>query len=400
MKVFRHGLASVVLLVLLTAVPAQAVPYGTSDLAGSWRGQWMEGTTGNVRYWLSITVTLDSDGDVTSGTWNSSAGLSGTISGGSMDMDGLGSISGSMTYVGDQAGTITVHHGWIDESKDMVYMVTKKGGGQLAAGMLCKQENSGFSTADLEGDWSMFMQDCGLGAGDDTYWIKTDLTLNDQGLGSGSYDFQGVFTGSISSASLTLGATGGIAGTMTDDFPNTIVVGAGQVNPDLSCGTMAITKSYDRLGAGFFIWSTPTGFSTADLHGTWAVYHTYVVDENTMLWIAGYMTVDKAGNITGGEWEGPPPSDPEDPTPSGTYVGGTMAVADDGTISGDFILSNAPGKTIDIEGGQMGASKTFAGIVGKWGERVDPGHVLDTVFMVKRAGAAAGLNGPLLLLLQ
>jgi hypothetical protein len=77
-----------------------------------------------------------------------------------------------------------------------------------------------------------------------------------------------------------------------------------------------------------------------------------------------------------------------------------MAVADDGTISGDFILSNAPGKTIDIEGGQMGASKTFAGIVGKWGERVDPGHVLDTVFMVKRAGAAAGLNGPLLLLLQ
>lgn len=379
MKRITHVTFLTALLIFSCASTALATTFSTADFSGNWRGYWMETTndgdldfTDEARYWLGVSAEIDGNGAFGTGTWTSSGGLHGNVTGGTLAITSAGSITGTLNinYAANGATeSISIVHGWMDQSKEIVYLAFKKANGRVASGMMTKYALSGFNTSMLEGEWENILVETDPASDHATYWVEAELGVNSAGTGVGAWNYQGIQSGLIHASPLTLNTYGVLGGTMNLDSGDSVTINLGQLDLQRNCGSLVTTKATGELSGGIMIRTGGTGFATSDLEGTWAIYRTATYSEQQMLWIAGEATFDASGNLTGGTWVG------SNDTP-GTYTGGNIAVAANGKLSGTYQTS--AGRTLTIDSGFMGITKTYAAMASR------QNSALEAVFMIKK----------------
>ena len=109
-------------------------------------------------------------------------------------------------------------------------------------------------------------------------------------------------------------------------------------------------------------------FTTSDLEGTSYVYISETDAAGATYWVYGSITVDNAGNITGGSYT----------APDGTVVavtGGQFTIDNDGIMAGSVVTATGTGT---FPSGKMDQSKTISTFVG-----IDAAGVTDLGIAIK-----------------
>ncbi len=197
-----------------TAAPRSGVTFSTSELAGTWYFYgYSDLTSSNDPGWSRATLTLDSTGLVTDGSWVDSDGSSVTITSGSLSIDSTGVGFGSVT---DFSGiTTTLSHFKMDFNKNIVTGVSIDSDNYRGAGVLIKDEGT-FSASDLAGTW-YFYGFSDLNSSNDPGWSRATLTLDSTGLVTdGSWVDSNGSSVTITSGSLSLDSNGVGSGSVTD----------------------------------------------------------------------------------------------------------------------------------------------------------------------------------------
>ena len=378
-------------------VLSQATTFSSKDLAGDWRGCFMETTAANTTRLLRSVRLEVSPTNVVSGIWSdkgySNATLGyGNITGGSLHITSKGEITGSIdtmdaaTLVED---TINIINGWMDTDKNIFYIVTKKPGGQLSTGLFVKYQHTynGFPTSDLEGIWFInnIQSSANSGGDDEGDWVVDILSTASDGSCTGNWYSSGNSVGTINvGSSLSLDPSyGWITGTL---FSNTsdINIYTGQLSSDKNIGTAAATlniqaPSGGELTSGTFLRGGGDGFIGQDLQGTWALYSTEVYSGTNMYWLYGEITLDQSGTLVRGNWYGPNAE-------SGTFTAGKIDIAISGVLFGH--LTSSLGYTSTIKQGLLSLSKNQASFTMEYGTKGVSGHRQNSVFMIRKSNNA------------
>ena len=110
--------------------------FSTSDLAGTWYAYVSETNSEGVTYWVYGTLTLDSSGNFTGGTYNAPDGTTVKVIGGQAFLDSNGIMSGQFTAEGGFTGSFP--NGKMDSAKTMISFVGADNLGSLDFGVAIK----------------------------------------------------------------------------------------------------------------------------------------------------------------------------------------------------------------------------------------------------------------------
>jgi len=149
--------------------------FSNSDLAGTWFFHtFADLPSSNDPTWNRGTITVNSNGTVTSGSAVDSDGLSDTISGGSLSISSSGVISGSITFSGGTAATIS--QGKMDVGKTTGSFVGIDNGNFRFIGTLIR----------AEADPAISVTPDSLGFGDVAVGSSAEKTFTVENTGSGT----------------------------------------------------------------------------------------------------------------------------------------------------------------------------------------------------------------------
>jgi hypothetical protein len=376
--------------------PAHA-GFSSADLEGHWRGGWMETTgTDSVRYWLNVHADVGSDGSVTGGSWWSSGGLSGSVTGGDLSIEPDGYIDGTMTFDDSDTGdvfSVSIEEGQMDESGGIVYLAFRKPdpGGERAAGTMVKREpNADHAQAELAGSWQVIILETDPSESYDTYWIDTTLTVDASGQTSGTWNYEDILSGDIlSSSQVNLESKGGLGGVLNIDNGVQVPISYGQLDPDLNFGYVTSTKSDGHFCAALFLRTGGSGFATEMLAGEWSIVHTLVQDGSSLTWVFGQVMLDGDGNVLRGQWDGPNGE-------SGTYTAGSLSVNDAGKLTGS--ITDSEGRVHAISNGHLGLTGSYGAAATRYADGGNHDHTLGVLFMARPARIAGTIPSTFLLL--
>lgn len=417
---------TIILLVMFlcsTATFLCAAAFKQGALEGSWRGYWIESVKGadKPRYTLNVKVEVDSNGTISSGNWLSSGGQAGNVTGGTLTISATGYITGSMEYDysssssnGALANTsgyiIEVVHGQMDLNKEIVSLAIKKSDetlGQppvlserLATGVFCKYSNdSSLTPSQLNGEWQVVMMASDQGNNYTPYWLNSVINISDIG-GNGSWSTSDNRGGLFIDIQKRLDNSGSLGGAFViqktqDPTPlNSVYWGGitGQMDFQMNIGSFETAKiepnvAYeDRpLAAGIIMRVGATGFSTADMAGEWAVFHSQQYANSHLYWLYSELTIDTTGAVTKGSWAAD--------GAAGTYSEGLFSIDTSGNLQGE--LTTTSGRVFQM-GGYLGVTKSYGSAVSISTDN----YYADTLFFVRKPNGVSNIPTVMLLLNQ
>lgn len=398
----RRGVLTVIstVFLFLLATTLHATSFNKVDLAGKWRGSWLETTDTGGEYTITVDVVIDNEGNFTSGTWDSSGSQSGGVIGGSLLITPNGYITGTMEYQYLSYDlSIEVVHGQMDLEKKLVSLALKKTDGESGTGVLVKVESNSMDGSDLIGNWRIYQMESDPEDSYRSYWVNFFIILA-QDNDTGSYiksdpprslvplvdiyrsvDYDGALRGSL------IETTSGSPPFVLPAKHWSIEFGQVDKMANL-CSVMTRHKvpnvSNKPVAAGVMIRSG-SGFTTADMAGDWVVFHTQQDSSsgNEMYWVYSEITVDASGNVIKGSWTRE--------VGTGTYSGGDFNLNDDGSFAGTLTVQGV----LDFNmTGQVGISKNYgAGISISNNERY-----VDNLFFIRKPNGANNIPSMMLLL--
>jgi len=204
-----------------------AANFSTADLAGTWHFfTFFDLPSLNDPGWTRGTVTINSGGTVTGGSFVDSDGFSVTVTGGSLSLSSNGVISGSITAGGV---TSTISQGKMDAGKTTVAFVGIDSQNFRFTGSAIKAGGT-FATADLAGTWHFFTF-FDLPSLNDPGWTRGTVTINSGGtVTSGSFVDSDGFSVTVTGGSLSLSSSGVISGSITSSGGVTSTISQGKMD--------------------------------------------------------------------------------------------------------------------------------------------------------------------------
>ena len=175
-----------ILVWLVVSMPGAALAaFSTADLSGMWHlFVFFDHPTTDDPGWKRGTVTFSSSGVVTAGSLTDNENSTVTVSSGSLTVNNLGFLSGSVLRSNGVTSTFT--GGKMDKGKNVVSFVGTDNQGYRFKGSAIKAGGS-FAAADLAGTWHFysFLGDPGA---DTAGWIRGTVVINSSGtITSGSF---------------------------------------------------------------------------------------------------------------------------------------------------------------------------------------------------------------------
>ncbi len=320
--------------------------FTTSDLSGTWylfgasSGGLNEGT-------MRGTVTLNSSGHITGGSYTHSDGTVATFTDGILTIDGEAVLSGNATT--NIGVNITITSGKMNASKNMLSFGDSTNIGDHYFVTAIKAGET-FAPSDLSGTWHLFGASSG-GTGEGT--ICGTVTLNSSGqIAGGSYTHAYGTVATLTGGALTIDGAGVLSGNATTNIGVNITITSGKMNA--SKNMLSFVDS-TNIGELYFVTAIKAGetFAPLDLSGTWHLFGVSSggVHKGT---IRGTVTMNSSGQITGGTY-----------IHSGgtvaTLTGSTLTIDDAGVLSGNATTN--VGVNITITSGKMNASKNMLSFV-------------------------------------
>jgi hypothetical protein len=302
--------------------------FAQSDLAGTWSYEvFGDNPSFNAPQWGYGTVTFDATGTVTGGTATNSWGQTDTLASGSVTMNGMGSVSGTITQGNGLVQNLP--YGKLDAGKAMLYMVNSE---TNYRGIFIAQKQSGtFLQVDLAGAWhfQVYSDNPNSNA---PYWGSGTMILNAIGTVTGgtATNDSGV-TKTLTRGSLSIDSTGQITGSITLSDGTLETFPFGKLDAGKTIITMVNSEPVNR--AIFIAEKDSGGFVQADLTGAWRV----VLFEdnktsNAPYWGYGSIILDSSGTVTGG-------SAVNDSGLTRTFTGGAFTLDSEGRLSANLQAS-------------------------------------------------------------
>jgi hypothetical protein len=110
--------------------------FSTTDLEGTWYVYLMETNPVAGSYWLYGSFTIDDSGNITGGTYNAPDGTAVNVTGGSVNLDSSGVMSGTVDSEGGLTGTFP--SGKIGADKNFITFVGNDTNGSMDLGIAVK----------------------------------------------------------------------------------------------------------------------------------------------------------------------------------------------------------------------------------------------------------------------
>jgi len=196
--------------------------FSVSDLEGTWYGYISEANPAAGVYWVYGTFTIDSSGKIIDGSYIGPDGTSLAVTGGQMTIDSEGVVGGTIEVEGGLTGTFP--SGKMDRDKSIVAFVGFDNNESLDIGKAIKAGGS-FSASDLEGTWYAYVSEANPEAG--VYWIYGTFIVDSSGkITGGSYSGPDGTTVEVTDGQLTIDSEGVFSGTyiaeggLTGTFPS------------------------------------------------------------------------------------------------------------------------------------------------------------------------------------
>jgi hypothetical protein len=333
----------IVLAALTFAWPATA-QFTQDDTTGTFRfyGRW-DNPTSNDPGWDAGTFVLDSMGNATSGSSTDHLGGVTTYTGGSLLLNNLGLLSGSISTSG---GSDALSDYKMSLSRELLVGVDTDPDGYVNLDFIIKTGGS-FSTSDLEGDFHLFTH-WDLPSQNDPGWDRVGIAINSLGTVTS--------TSGIDSDGQTLNLTG-LPLTVDADGVITSVAQTSlelKMTPDKEMA-MGVNVDDDGYVLNLVLIRTGGVFSNSDLEGRWYV-HTFFDDPsgNDPGWERLVVDVSDTGAITGG-------SGAASDGGSDTVTGGSVSIDSSGVVSGSIEFAVSEDKV--ITGFKMNANhEVMAGV--------------------------------------
>ena len=333
-----------------SALAATAADPGV--LAGTWRFATFSDKplpSANDPGTEDATLTIDTSGSITSGTWSDSWDDSGGFSGGTLTVDTDGKVDGSLVYTGDISGTESFSAFRLSPDNDVILGLDTTLDGYYAL-VLAAKGGTGFVTSDVAGTWhfvSLF--DEKAPSTGSAGWTRATITVNSSGViisGSGVESDLGTFT-LTGSMSVNIDGAVTLSVTATDSGGSELFV----------IDSLRMATSKNVIGGVFgdvedaeiaVMIKAGNSYSTADLAGTWYAFSFEDREAgHDPGWTRSFFTVNSSGAVTGGE----------DVEADGTVTpitSGSFSISSDGAVSGTI-----DGETVGSF--RMDASKNFIG---------------------------------------
>lgn len=374
----------IMLTLLLTAAPAMAVTFESSDITGTWQGYWFETTLNDsYKYWIKTTIVVDGSGDIT-GVWNSSTGGSGIVESGNISLANTGAVSFTM-HMDDNTDVVS-SSAWLDVSKTYAYAVTRHGT-RMASGLLVKAGQAEYTTADFNGSWrglSVEGEPSSV-ADPESYWIESLMDITADGDCTGTWDYMGEGTGVIGASSVAMNAAGVITGTLNVEAwaGGPITVTDGQMDAGKLVGAALTSKASGEEGRIIIFRRNRNDMAQADMAGTWRIYMDDIVTLSSQIWVYGEVTLDEAGSVSG-TWT--------DPDGNTGILSGTISVGANGDLQGT-VSNDTEGVVLSVEKGTLCESANCAGMVLTHADSSDPAHILTHAFLIRKQDVPAATTG-------
>ena len=240
----------------------------TSQLAGQWCGLMTE-AFGDTAGWLYADLDVETDGGYTGRVY--SAVSSNNVTTSKFYMDTSGVLTG--TYVSTLGGTTdkgSIPSGKMDQSRQIACVDYRKNSGKLGTMIMINGDQSGYITANLQGDWALYITEMLPGESDAyMYWIKGNIKLSASGqLISGSWESYGGTQGTFTAGNVAVQFDGRLSGTLETSDGKIMRIDYGQLSRSKTCGACLLQKgdslqSLDTLDYVFMIRkpSQPAGIS-------------------------------------------------------------------------------------------------------------------------------------------
>ncbi len=354
------------------------VTFSTSDLAGTWYFYgFSDLTSSNDPGWSRGTLTIDSTGSVTGGSWVDGDGSSVTITSGSLSLDSTGVGSGSVT---DSSGiNMTLTHFKMNSNKTIATGVSIDSDNYRGTGVLIKDGGT-FSTSDLAGTW-YFYGYSDLNSSNNPGWSRAMLTLDSSGaVTDGNRINSDGSSVTITSGSLSLDSSGVGSGSVTDSSGVTTTLSHFKMDSNKTIATGVSIDSDNYRGTEVLVKDGGT-FFTSDLAGTWYFYgYSDLNSSNDPGWGRAMLTLDSTGLVTDGNWVDSDGS-------SVTITSGSLSLDSTGVGSGS--VTDSSGVTTTLPHFKMDSNKTIA-----TGVSVDGDSYLGIGMLIRTDSAQAELTSP------
>jgi hypothetical protein len=188
--------------------------FATSNLAGDWHlYRYADLITGNAPQWSAATFTVSMGGTVTGGTYATSQGGSGTLTGG-FTLDGAGWGTGELIF--SEGGGDYFPHVKLSPSKEHLVLISSLTHGRGIAVAL--KDGGTFSQSDLAGTWHVYdLHD--LEAVNAPRWAKATVTIDAAGaVTGGSLVLSDGTVSAITDGAFVIGPNGIVDGALVGDL--------------------------------------------------------------------------------------------------------------------------------------------------------------------------------------
>lgn len=345
--------------ILFTTAPLFAAGFSTSDMGGYWYIYSIEIDPAlPAVYWIRGYIEVDDAGNVSNGAYYGPDNSTVALTGGSLEVNPQGIISGSFTAQG-QTGTVV--HGKLDQSKSIGSAVLI--GIDNTLDMLTFIKSGGtFNTSDLGGKWYGYqiIIDPSTGA---VFWIYGAYISDDSGrIVSGSYTGPDGSTLSVTSGLLSVNSSGIISGNITLSNGQNLTIVHAKIDQGKTRATGVSIEPNGGMGVAYLVKAGGT-FKQTDIIAKSYAYGV-IIDPSipAVYWVYGNLRTVFSGNFSGTYT-----------APTGDVVAGSGLATIDalGVVTANVSFSTGDTGVTYIKQDQgktslVGVSVTNSGVMGIW----------------------------------
>ncbi|MDM8523025.1 hypothetical protein QUF80_06585 [Desulfococcaceae bacterium HSG8] len=225
--------------------------FSAGDLEGTWYGYFSETdpATG-ASYWFYGTLFADNAGNITGGDYTASGGAAGTYTGGQLNLDADGILTGTLAT--SDGTSVTIRNGKMDQSKTFGSFVSDSDDGTLDAGLLIKSGEA-FAPVEMEGTWHGYFLETDPATGA-RYWFYATLNTDNAGnITGGNYTASAGAAGDYTGGQLILDGGGFLTGTVISSDGTTISIRNGKMNQSKTFGSFVSDSDDGTLDFGVLI---------------------------------------------------------------------------------------------------------------------------------------------------
>jgi hypothetical protein len=292
----------VLLLAISQPTAGQSFQFSTSDLEGSWTGYYIEINPAiPAVYWLRGTATIDGSGNLLSGVYVTPDGSTVNATGGLLELDPKGVLSGSFAI--ETGDTVSIVHGKQDQSKTNATLVTAATDGSLDIGYFFKNGGN-FVASDLIGTWYGY-QTMIVPATGAVFWLRGSLDIDAAGNVTGSFAGPDGTTILAEGGTVSVDSNGFLSGGVALSSGQEGVITDGKVDQGKTKAVFVGTASDGSLTLCQLVKAGGT-FKPSDAVGHWYAYGLGIdPSAPAVYWAYGNLEYDTSGNSFTGSYTAP-----------------------------------------------------------------------------------------------